>query len=102
MAICFPQIVCPQILQEMKKYRTYCLTSNKAAKRRMNNSPISNKHKTMSTDEKKKDHYLVTVKILSGTYIVNLCTYTFCISTHTLFHNNLLSNITWLKIAAPT
>ena len=54
MAICFPQIVCPQILQEMKKYRTYCLTSNKAAKRRMNNSPISNKHKTMSTDEKKK------------------------------------------------
>ena len=54
MTICFPQIVCPQILQEMKKYRTYCLTSNKAAKRRMNNSPISNKHKTMSTDEKKK------------------------------------------------
>ena len=61
----------------------------------MNNSPISNKHKTMSTDEKKKDCYLVAVKILSSTYIVNL-------STHTLFHNNLLSNITWLKIAAPT
>ena len=95
MAICFPQIVCPQILQEMKKYRTYCLTSNKAAKRRMNNSPISNKHKTMSTDEKKKDCYLVAVKILSNTYIVNLC-------THALFHNNLLSNLKRLKIAALT
>ena len=57
----------------------------------------------MSTDEKKKkDCYLVAVKILSSTYIVNLCTYTFCISTHTLFNNNLLANITWLKIAAPT